>query len=339
MATRPSKRRDRQVVRILGILGALLEGGQFTVQALANRFGTRRETVYSDLRALEDAGYPIAGDEAGRRSRPRLLPEARRLAPGLRLTDDEIRALLWNARQVSGKSPFHRALHTAAFKLRAMAREEQTIGIQSVLMRVGGGEKDYSPHRETIQQLVQAILLRRRCEVRYQSPAAPGPKTYDYDPYRLLSAAGGLYCLGKAPPFENVITLAVDRIQELKITDATFEIDPGFDPERYRREAFGVVWEKPMHITIRFTAAQAPYVRERVWHPSQIIHDLPGGGIDLHLKAGGTFEITRWILGWGAAAEVIQPLELRQAVADTLRKAIAAYDSPPPAPDPQPPGR
>src|ERR1019366_5981828 len=35
-----SKRRDRQVVRILGILGALLEGTGASVHDLARRFGT-----------------------------------------------------------------------------------------------------------------------------------------------------------------------------------------------------------------------------------------------------------------------------------------------------------
>ena len=51
-------RRDRQVVRILGILKTLLEGGRPTVYELAARFKTRRETIYRDLRALQDVGYP-----------------------------------------------------------------------------------------------------------------------------------------------------------------------------------------------------------------------------------------------------------------------------------------
>src|SRR5689334_19296966 len=59
------KRRDRQVVRILGILGTLLEGGHPSVYQLARRFGTRRETIYRDMRALEDAGYPLTGDDQG----------------------------------------------------------------------------------------------------------------------------------------------------------------------------------------------------------------------------------------------------------------------------------
>lgn len=258
MADTPSKRRDRQVVRILGILSALLEDGQPTVHSLASRFGTRRETVYRDLRALEDAGYPICVDESGRLSHPHLLPEARRHAPGLRLSDDEISALLWAA-QHSSKSPFREALHSAAAKLRAMARGEEATCISAVLTEAGGGQKDYGPHGQTVLRLVEAILLRRRCEVEYQSPAADRAKTYKYDPYRILGVAGGLYCLGKVPPFENLTTLAVDRIRSLSLTDTTFEVDPGFDADRYRRESFGVVWEKPMNVTIRFSADQAPY--------------------------------------------------------------------------------
>jgi predicted DNA-binding transcriptional regulator YafY len=328
MANTPSKRRDRQVVRILGILGALLEGGQPTVHSLASRFGTRRETVYRDLRALEDAGYPICGDELGRLSHPRLLPEARRYAPQLRLSDDEIAALLWAAQQ-SSKSPFREALRSAAAKLRAMARGEEAAGIGAVLTEAEGGQKDYGPHRQTILRLVEAILLRRRCEVEYQSPAASKAKVYKYDPYRMLSVAGGLYCLGKVPPFENLTTLAVDRIRTLSLTSAKFEVDPGFDADRYRRESFGVIWEKPMKVTVRFNAEQAPYVRERVWHPSQTVRELPDGRIDLSFRAGGVFEIARWVLSWGAAAEVRRPIRLRQQIALAVSKLLRAYDDRP----------
>ncbi len=328
MANMPSKRRDRQVVRILGILGALLEGGQPTVHSLASRFGTRRETVYRDLRALEDAGYPIGGDELGRLSHPRLLPEARRSAPRLRLSDDEISALLWAA-QHSSKSPFREALNSAAAKLRAMAHGEAAAAIGAVLTEAGGGEKDYAPHRQTILRLVESILLRRRCDVEYQSPVADRPKPYKYDPYRILSVAGGLYCVGKVPPFENLTTLAVDRIQALSLTDTKFEVDPDFDADRYRRESFGVIWEKPMNVTVRFSAEQAPYVRERVWHPSQRIRELPDGRIDLSLRAGGIFEIARWVLSWGAAAEVRRPVRLRHQIALAVSNMLKAYDERP----------
>jgi hypothetical protein len=44
-------RRDRQVVRILGILKTLLEGGRPSVCQLAARFKARRETIYRESRS------------------------------------------------------------------------------------------------------------------------------------------------------------------------------------------------------------------------------------------------------------------------------------------------
>src|SRR5687767_12047539 len=148
MAEGSSRRRDRQVVRILGILGTLLEGGRPTIRQLAARFGTRRETIYRDLRAIEDAGYPITGDETGRLSRPSLLPEVRRRVPELRFSDAEITALLWASKQVAAKSPFREALLSSATKLRAMASEGKVPNVDSIFIEGSVGMKDYGPHRE-----------------------------------------------------------------------------------------------------------------------------------------------------------------------------------------------
>ena len=323
-----SKRRDRQVVRILGILSTLLEGSQPSIHQLANRFGTRRETIYRDIRALEDAGYPIVGDDRGRLSYPRVLPEARRYAPHLRLSDAEISALLLASKQAKDSSPFADALPLATAKLRAMATSERadlTAGIDTITDDATWGTKSYQPHKDTVLRLVEAIMRRKRCSVAYQSPSSPSAKTYGYEPYRLITVSGALYCLGKVPPYKNIATLAVDRIQALALTECEFVVDPGFDPTEYRREAFGVISEKPINVAIRFSAEQAPYVRERIWHPTQRVRDLPGGCIELTFRAGGMFEITRWILGWGDAAEVIKPAELRQCVARTLASAASVY--------------
>jgi hypothetical protein len=69
------------------------------------------------------------------------------------------------------------------------------------------------------------------------------------------------------PAYTNIATLAVDRIATLELTDETFTVDPAFDPKRLETEAFGVSWENPMRVIIRFRADQAPYVREREMAP------------------------------------------------------------------------
>lgn len=327
MTPRASKRRDAQMVRILAELGILLEGGSPTVHELAARFHTTRETIYRDLRALQDAGYPITG-EGGLLSRPRLLDRGRQARPAIRLNESEINALLWAAGQSGDQHPYQAEIAAAEAKLRGMlaARPAPSspVADAAVIWQQRGG-KDYSRHQTVIKVLVEGILRNRRCRVRYRAPAAAEPRSFDYDPYRLFSNQDGLYCLGKTPAHEDVTTLAVERVLSIQLTDVAFQVAANFNPRQYEDEAFGVIWDKPMDVAIRFRKDQAPYVMERVWHPTQVVEPQSDGAVILRFRAASAFEIARWILGWGDAAEVLAPVDLRDCVANTLASAAAKY--------------
>ena len=55
------------------------------------------------------------------------------------------------------------------------------------------------------------------------------------------------------------------------------------------------------------------WLRERIWHPTQELRELVDGGIEISLEVPINYEIISWILGFGSAAEVIQPYSLRKA--------------------------
>lgn len=110
-------------------------------------------------------------------------------------------------------------------------------------------------------------------------------------------------------------------MRAVEVTEEPFTVHPSFDPKRWEAEAFGIVWERPRTVVLRFRADQAPYVRERLWHPSQRLRDLRDGRVELTIRAGGRYEITRWILGWGDAVEVVKPAALRREIAATWRRA------------------
>ena len=147
----------------------------------------------------------------------------------------------------------------------------------------------------------------------------------DSDPYRLLTVPDGLYCVGQTPAHGGLTTLALDRIDSVTLLDEYFKVDPVFDPAQIERDAFGVVWENPMTVVVRFNVDQAPYVKERLWHPSQSFRDLPDGSVEMTFRAAGEFEIIRWILSWGDAAEVVGPEALRQRLESTLKRAFGQY--------------
>lgn len=318
------------MVRILGLLKLLAEGGRPTVYELAARFKTRRETIYRDLRVLEEIGYPVVGDESGRLSRPRLAPEFRLALPPVPLTRKELAALVWAVKQAGAQQPFREALSTALLKLQTLGPSREGRLALALDGAIGGwtrGVKDVTSLEPTLLRLVEAIVSRRRCRVEYQAPWRDRPRTFPYDPYRLLMVQGGLYCVGRVPAYADFATLAVDRIRSLELTEEPFTVDPAFDPKRYEAEAFGVAWEKPMTVVVRFRADQAPYVREREWHPTQRFRTLKDGRLEMTFRAGGAFEIIRWILGWGDAAEVVRPASLRRVVATNLRVAATQYRS------------
>ena len=164
--------------------------------------------------------------------------------------------------------------------------------------------------------------------VTYRTPDSAEAKTYCYHPYRLLNVAGAFYCVGRVPYRDGLTTLATHRIAEIELLAESFTVDQTLDLNRHRQEAFGVVWEEPITVVLRFRADQAPYVAERQWHPSQELKWLPDGSLELTFSAGGTFEITKWILGWGDAVEVIGPADLRTHIQDIFRSAARLYVEP-----------
>ncbi len=318
------KRRERQIVRCLTLLRELVQGRALTIQQLAAKFHTRRESIYRDLRVLQDAGYPVTGDERGRLSRPRLLACD---VPNVRFTSRELAALIFAA-QTQDVTVNADALSSAAFKLKALAESEQNDAqpdFGDLLESRNFGSIDYRAHEGHIGILIEAILRKRQCCVTYQKPSISEPKTYEFDPYRLMFSGGALYVIGRVPRHTGTATLAIDRLHAVVLSETEFVVDPAFDPDQCRQDAFGVSPQDPIDIVLRFKAEQAPYVRERLWHPSQKITELPGGAIQLAFRAGGPYEIRRWILGWGDAVEVISPEPLRLEIGQLLTSASLAY--------------
>jgi predicted DNA-binding transcriptional regulator YafY len=83
-----------------------------------------------------------------------------------------------------------------------------------------------------------------------------------------------------------------------------------------------MIWGEPQEVVIRFSAQQAPYIKERTWHPSQNLENLPGGRLVLRMRVADVDEVKRWLVGFGAEAEVVEPKELQQAVRQEFRRAL-----------------
>lgn len=323
-------RRNRQVIRMVSLMLGLLRGDRLTVPALAEKHHVRKETIYRDLRALEDLGFPITGDIHGYKSRPRLREGYQAKLMPIPFTIPELAAICFSAtltENLTGTA-LHGALHEAIAKIRSHVPTASLPLLDAASTVFGSfkkGYKDYRPHAETLGRLVQAMIESRRCEATYQSPHRSEPSRFVMDPYKLFEFGGSLYCFAYVSKHDQVITLAIDRIKALEATEETFAVSPNFSFEKLRDQAFGVVGGEPMTVRIQFRQDQVPYVKERIWHPTQTFEDLPNGDTIMTFRAGGEFEIVRWILDWGSAVKVLEPMALRQALREELSAASTNY--------------
>ena len=323
-------RRSRQIIRVLGLLKALQEGKRPHVNELAARFQVRRETIYRDIGVLEDVGFPVAGDFHGAKSHPHLASPLSTKSVSIPFTPAELLALAFavSATDHLAGTPLHEDLKTAYAKVQIRLKGPELDRLRLMTPLFGPsrkGAKSYRAHRTTIATLSQAMVERHRCLVEYQSPQRTTPTHFRIDPYRLFQHQGGLYLFAYVPVHEAVITLAVERIKSPTPTDEPFTIIKGFSFEAMRDQAFGVTTEEPMDVVIRFRKALAPYIRERVWHPTQQLTDLSNGDVRLSFRAGGEIEILRWVLSWGSGAALLQPKSLRQRLAEELKATGRLY--------------
>lgn len=128
--------------------------------------------------------------------------------------------------------------------------------------------------------------------------------------------------VGHDHPENDLRTFAVERIQSAKLTNQRFEIAPDFNFEEFKKTAFNTIWGEPQEVKIRFSPSQAPYIRERTWHPSQTIELCDDGSMIITIHVADLDEVKRWLIDFGAEAEVLLPLELRKEIADECRTLV-----------------
>jgi predicted DNA-binding transcriptional regulator YafY len=124
---------------------------------------------------------------------------------------------------------------------------------------------------------------------------------------------------------DELRTFAVNRIEQIELTDDRFEVSADFDFDAFTSTAFGVISEPATRVRIRFAKEWRTHVEEHTWHESQQLVPRPDGGIELIMEAGGTPEIRNWVLSFGAGAEVVEPQALRDEVAAELAVASRQY--------------
>jgi predicted DNA-binding transcriptional regulator YafY len=317
--------RQWKIIRILesrkrGITGA----------ELATELEVPLRTVYRDLEALQEAGFPIFTEKNGKHSYWKLLDTFKKDFP-IPLTITELMALHMS-RGLLGVfegTIFHDSIESLFTKVKAFLSPETLRYVENISgsLKVNfGPPKELALHKEMIRGASEATAKRRRVEIFYRAVSSGHETKRKVDPYMVWAMNGGFYLIGLCHLRREIRTFAMDRIAGFKILEETYRFPKNFDLKDYMQTAFHVMRGEPETIKIRFLPAVAHIVRERKWHPTQKIRELEDGELEVSLEVPINYEIISWILGFGSAAEVIQPDSLRDRILVDLQASATRYE-------------
>jgi predicted DNA-binding transcriptional regulator YafY len=111
----------------------------------------------------------------------------------------------------------------------------------------------------------------------------------------------------------------------LALTDEIFEVPDDFDIDDFMGNSFGAFHGKPQKVRVLFSADVAEYIKEKIWHKSQKLHDNPDGSVLFEAVIACTMEFKAWILQWGAKAIVLEPKALRDEIQAETMEMLAVY--------------
>jgi len=314
-----------RLARLLKILTAIQANPNLGAGDLAERCEMSVRTAYRDLDALKAAGVPIYCDKGYKLSPGFFLPP-------LKFTVNEAVALIVGAGAFIKQkgTPYSRPADEALAKvMAALPPELRELILESSENMLFDARPviDYRLHRDTFDRLERARVGEQTVEIVYKSFGGTNAKRRRVDPYALLYRESRWYLIAFCHLRSQVKIFRIDRISDLAVTGETYQVPVGFSVESYLGNAWRIMRGPSARVRIRFKGKAADLVNESKYHPTQELTPDGNDHVIMSADVGDPMEMLPWIMGFGADAEVLEPLELRRSIADNATAIAKNYFS------------
>jgi predicted DNA-binding transcriptional regulator YafY len=283
---------------------------------LLEETGSSRATLYRDLDMLEQAGVPLLRETVNGEARVSLL--------GDKLPELTATPLQWDALRLA------RSYLTPLEGTSLLAELDALLDRNRPKKPAGAPEGAETPetpgarHARSLGVLDAAIGQRKKVRFRYRSAGDTEYRTRTVDPLMWRLVDEHVYLIAFEPElgYRTFKVARMSHTERLEEDAAVHQVD---EDELFRGAV--KIWSgPPVEVEIRLSPYAARLLPEYPLSREQAVETLDDGGVLLRAKVAGTKEVTRWVLHWGAHAEVLAPSELRHELREELRDALAPYD-------------
>ncbi len=313
-----------RIDRLTAILVQLQSKRLITGQEIADRFDISIRTVYRDIRALEEAGVPI-GAEAGKGY---FIMDGYHLPPVM-FTREEASAMLLSGKFLEKQSD--KSLKTnfdnALLKVKAVLKFQEKDHIESLEEHVAV----LSVQRPTntdfpnnfLSEIQNAIVSKEVLKFDYYASYKNEFTTRQAEPSGLCHYGGHWHLIAYCRMRKDFRDFRIDRISKLRGQGEHFSKDRKADFHNFVKK---MILGSPLEeVKLRFDKAVMGYIGEQKYYYGFVEEKPAEDGVICTFMTPDIGYFARWVLMFGAAATVVSPNELKEAVCSLVKELHNHY--------------
>lgn len=277
---------------------------------IAERFDISLRTVYRDVRALQEAGVPV-GAEAGTGY---YLVEGYHLPPVM-FSREEAAALLTgeklmaNLSDHSNRKEFSNAMQKIKAVLRGSEKDfleslEDNIAVVSRRPPVG----DEFPNR-FLSDIQFSLGKQQILQLDYFALHNEALTKREVEPIGIIYMSNNWYLIAWCRLRHGYRNFRMDRIKNVSVSAETYDRARHITLKEYI-DKYGEHESRAHLVKVRFPTAFARRIGDQKFYYGLIEEQTVGECIEMTFLAPCLEWFGRWLLTWGAAPEIVTPMEL-----------------------------
>jgi predicted DNA-binding transcriptional regulator YafY len=302
--------------RLLYILNLLRSRKSLNAARLAEECGVAERSIYRDIITLSEANIPIYYDNGYKLASDNYLPP-------FNFTFEEYTCLrlALESTPLEATDKYREVLKQVLAKVEAGLSESTRLKKRTAIdpVRIDVAPMDTDAWR-CYGDIERAISGQLCLNMTYET-IEHGETQRQVEPYFMIYRRHAFYFVAYCRLRQDFRTFRLDRIRALDVTEVAFRRQPNITVDTYFQGSWRLYKGTPVAVRIRFIGKAARIVRSTTHHPDEIITSSTddSDAVIYEVTVNGTREIRRWILGFGADAEVLEPESLREYMRETGR--------------------
>lgn len=208
-----------------------------------------------------------------------------------------------------------------AFSLNSMVGNSQKLKERVLL-------EDMPSGRNFLEDIIKAMRDNRIIYVSYYSYSSENFHEFYLHPYFVKAFKKRWYVVAYSPGTEYIRCYALDRMENVIISDEMFKMPKNLEPADYFKDCFGIINNqktKVQKVVVKVDVFQSNYIRNLPLHPSQKEKERRDDYSIFEYKLKPEFDFEQEIFSNMDTMEVLEPQWLRDEIQERLKRMTEKY--------------